>query len=260
MPVLDMTYYSDIEPARIIDLIKEHQLAGLIVRIRILPDEAWFKKLEREMERTTADLIVIRNERTFWPIPGTAEAGLPLDGERKRLKRLPTSLVREIPRGSLLLPPLAATWTIRVQPYQDWMAETNRIDMVGPELRLFVVPNSIIGTNIAQVIAAAHKALQEEALTNALQTVREEDIKNDTIPTIPQRIELPSAIPAIPAVPAVLDAAVKAGLRVNDAAVKPTGDAIKSTAARTAAPVAPVTPVTPTTPVTPDAGQQPGNP
>ena len=260
MPVLDMTYYSDIEPARIIDLIQEHELAGLIVRIRILPDEAWFKKLEREMERTTADLIVIRNERTFWPIPGTAEAGLPMDGERKRLKLLPTSLVREIPRGSLLLPPIAATWTIRVQPYQDWMTETNHIDVVGTELRLFVVPNSIIGTNTAQVVAAANKALQEEALTDALQTVREEDIKNDTTPTIPQRIELPSAVPAIPAipvipampsipaVPAVPDAAVKAGPQVNDAAVKPIGDAIKSTAARTAVPAAP------------DAGQKPGKP
>jgi hypothetical protein len=199
--------------------------------------------------------------------------------------------VREIPRGSLLLPPIAATWTIRVQPYQDWMTETNHIDVVGTELRLFVVPNSIIGTNTAQVVAAANKALQEEALTDALQTVREEDIQNDTTPTMPQRIELPSAvpaipvipampampaipampavpaIPAIPAVPAVPDAAVKAGPQVNDAAVKPTGDATRSTAAHTAAPAAPVTPVTiPTSPATlvtpaaPDAGQKPGKP
>lgn len=168
MPVLEMAYYSDIEPAKIVDLINLHRLDGLVLRLRILPDEPWFKALAREMERTTADLIVIRNERTFWPVPGTPAAKLPRDGERRRLRRLAPSHVREISRGSLLLPPLAPSWSVRAQPYQDWMTVTNGIDTVGTALQLYVVPGTIIGADVDETVAAARQALQEETLAEAL--------------------------------------------------------------------------------------------
>lgn len=171
MPILDMAYYSDIDPIKIVDLISTHRLDGLILRIRILPDETWFKKLEREMERTSADLIVIRNEKTFWPIVGTVEENLSTDAERKRLRRLAPSLVREIPRGSLLLPPLADTWTIPAQPYQDWMTRTNDMAKMGTVLQLYVLPNSIINADHDQTIQAAREAMQEEALAEALRSL-----------------------------------------------------------------------------------------
>lgn len=171
MPVLDLAYYSDIAPAKVVDLIKLHRLDGLVLRIRILPDDAWFKTLAHEMERTSADLIVMRNERTFWPVPGTPAADLAQAGERKRLRRLAPSHVQEIPRGSLLLPPLASSWSIRAQPYQDWMTETNDIDVVGAVLQLYVVPNTIVGADVKETVAAARKALQEETLADALRAL-----------------------------------------------------------------------------------------
>lgn len=123
MPVVDSAYFSNTMPEQLEKLILKNHLAGLILRVRTMPDEDWFRQMEKMIERTTADVIVLGQEAAYWrQHAGGAQNNAPeASREAARLNGLPEAEVREIQRGNLLLPPLKDRWQVRVQPYVDWL-------------------------------------------------------------------------------------------------------------------------------------------
>lgn len=166
MPVLDMEYYSDVQPSKIVDLIKENHLTSLIVRVRILPGPEWFRALAREVERTTANVIVIRNKKSFWPSLHADETQPDLKAERLHIHQLEETHIQEIPRGSILLPPLASAWQIKALPYQDWLANTNNFVSTDVVPELYIMPETLPGADIDQALEETRKAIAAEAALN----------------------------------------------------------------------------------------------
>ena len=139
MPVVDLAYFSDTLPEHLAQLIAKHRLSGLILRVRAMPDEGWFRKMEKMLEKTTADFIVLQQENSYWPIVQT-EGELDVGQETARLKKLPHTIVREIQRGSLLLSPVKDAWDVPVLPYTEWAANLAKTNREGNDPRLVVVP------------------------------------------------------------------------------------------------------------------------
>ena len=140
MPVVDLAYFSDTLPEHLAQLILKHRLAGLVLRVRNMPAAGWYQKMEKMLEKTTSDFIVIQQENSYWPVVQT-EGAMDLAQETARLKRLPPSTVREIQRGSLLISPVKESWDVSVLPYLEWaanLAKKGRCE--GTEPSLVVVP------------------------------------------------------------------------------------------------------------------------
>ncbi|MDX9867975.1 MAG: polysaccharide deacetylase family protein [Kiritimatiellia bacterium] len=139
MPVVDLAYFSEMLPKALTDLILKHRLAGMILRVRTPPDEGWFKKMEKELEKTTADFIVIRQEEFFWP--AARDTMTDADLEAAKVRKLPQSSCREIQRGSLLLHPVRQDWPVRALTYREWtgvLSDPKSREGIPP--RLVVVP------------------------------------------------------------------------------------------------------------------------
>lgn len=138
MPVVDLAYFSETLPKTLTELILEHRLVGLILRVRTSPDAKWYQNMEKELEKTTADFIVIQQEDFYWP---AADTTLAPDKEAARLKKLPNALIREIPRGTLLLHPLQSEWSEPALTYRDWARSlADRKSLQGVVPRLVIVP------------------------------------------------------------------------------------------------------------------------
>ncbi len=128
MPVVDLAYFSNTLPEHLSNIILRHRLAGLILRVRTLPDADWFSRMEKMLEKTTADFIVVQQEDAYWPVPET-DGQMDAAQETARLKKLAQAEVYEIQRGSLLLHPMKDAWKVPVQPYVEWpqsLVRTNR--------------------------------------------------------------------------------------------------------------------------------------
>ena len=140
MPVVDLAYFSEILPEHLTALILKHRLAGLILRVRTLPDPEWFDKMEKMLEHTTADFIVVQQEEWSWP---HHERGTPAFKEEvARLKKLNKVGVREIQRGNLMLHPVQDAWAVPLLPYSEWSASLARNGREGLAPRLVVLPLS----------------------------------------------------------------------------------------------------------------------
>jgi len=138
MPVVDLAYFSETLPKTLTDLILEHRLVGLILRVRTSPDAVWYHKMEKELEKTMADFIVLQQEESYW---SATDATLEPDREAARLKQLPRAVIREIPRGSLLLHPVQNEWQEGALTYRDWaLSLKDRKNLQGVEPRLVIVP------------------------------------------------------------------------------------------------------------------------
>ncbi|MDD4102953.1 MAG: hypothetical protein PHU80_10050, partial [Kiritimatiellae bacterium] len=139
MPVVDLAYFSDTLPEHLTNLILKHRLSGLILRVRTMPDSEWFAKMEKMIEKTTADLIVVQQEDSYWSVVET-EGNLSMEQELQRLKRLPKANVREIQRGSLLLQPVKDFWQVHTLSFAEWADKVAQEDREGIEPRLVVLP------------------------------------------------------------------------------------------------------------------------
>ena len=69
MPIVDLAYFSDTLPEHLTNLILKHRLNGLVLSVRTMPDREWFSKMEKMLEKTTADMIVVQQEDSYWPAP-----------------------------------------------------------------------------------------------------------------------------------------------------------------------------------------------
>lgn len=195
MPIVDMAYFSSTIPDYLGELILRHRLAGLVVRVRTMPDAEWFRQVEKMLEKTSANVIVIQQEEYFWP---TEEESVGFDAakESARLKKLFKTEMREIQRGNLLLHPIKTVWQVPAVSYEDWTATLakGKENREGVEPRLVVVPRRL-------------DTMQKDGLKSA-----EDVVVNLSLPAAPKEpvpaAEEPAAV--LPnradAVPAALEA------------------------------------------------------
>ena len=116
VPVASLDFYSDVRPETLVDIIIKNRLSGLILQVRSMPSDAWFQRTTALLEKTSADLIVIQSDVTIWP----AEPAASVEAETERLASIPPVTLRELERGSLLLPPIHASWKVPVTPFAKW--------------------------------------------------------------------------------------------------------------------------------------------
>ena len=138
MPVVDLAYFSETLPSVLTELILKHRLVGMILRVRTQPDAVWYKKMEKALEKTTADFIVVQQEDFYWP---ASDVSLDGDQEALRLKKLPKAAVREIQRGSLMLHPIQDQWQEPVLTYREWTDRlVDRKGLLGTKPQLVMIP------------------------------------------------------------------------------------------------------------------------
>ena len=141
MPVVDLAYFSEILPEHLTALILKHRLSGMILRVRTPPDPAWISKMEKMIEQTTADFIVVQQEEWSWPRHDQDEVPDPKQ-EIARLKKLPKVKVREIQRGNLMLHPIQDVWDVSLYAYPEWSVKEAQAEREGVAPRLVVLPRS----------------------------------------------------------------------------------------------------------------------
>lgn len=113
MPAVALDHYSDVNPEDLIQLLHTHKLSGLVLIVRIMPKEPWFKKLTALLEQTTADMIIVQSEDPIWP-------------KVQGAKSATETTVREIQRGSLLFQPNQDKWDLSITPMASWDPAENR--------------------------------------------------------------------------------------------------------------------------------------
>ena len=92
-------------------IIQEHQLAGLVLLVRTMPDDMWFEKTTKLLETTSANIIVIQREA-------------PIFSDKPAEPGQTVATLREIQRGSLLFQPNEQSWQVDIQDYDLWTPGT----------------------------------------------------------------------------------------------------------------------------------------
>lgn len=164
MPIVDLAYAPNVSPEFLANLILKHHLAGMILRVRTMPDETWYREMEKTLEKTSANFIVIRQEETYWPLSANTASA---DGKRVSayLKGLKTTDIREIQRGSLMLQPIKDAWSIPVAPFDVWASTRNRAtrETVDPCLVVFPRVFNVTSNSLVVVERAAFKKAVAES-------------------------------------------------------------------------------------------------
>lgn len=137
MPAVALDYESYADPERLVKIIINHNLAGLVLLVRNMPAEEWFEKTTELLESTSADLIVVRSDQPLLPSKPDADE----DAADARITALPPVTIRELQRGSLLLHPASRDWTAAPVPFRKWEKCDPTEDLVTP--RLIVLPPSL---------------------------------------------------------------------------------------------------------------------
>ncbi|MEI7948419.1 MAG: hypothetical protein WCJ02_17090, partial [bacterium] len=104
IPILDASYYSEVDIALLIDLIKRDQLSSICVCTRLMPSADWFKAVEKALENTSANLIVLASDVPIWSPTGSNKT------VRQMLASPLQVSLRQAERGNLIFPPLLDTW------------------------------------------------------------------------------------------------------------------------------------------------------
>ena len=181
MPAVSLDYYSDVNPDTLIHIIKEHGLAGLVLLVRTMPDEAWFEKTTKLLETTSANLIVIQRE-------------LPIFGDKVPGPGENVATVREIQRGSLLFQPSALSWQVSVNDFDLWAPGTG-IQSATPQIVLYGGPGALareLAATNAVLLSATNAVLL--SATNAVPAAA-----TNAVPAATAKAAAPAATNAAPA-------------------------------------------------------------
>ena len=135
MPLVDLAYYSTIRPGQIVDFINKNRLDGLVIRMRQMPGADWFRDVEKALETTSADVIVIQSDLPFWSYDADHVVGH---------VNLGSAAVREAQRGNLLLSPLKTEWSVPLRTFADWSSRiaSGACPREGTEPMLVILPVS----------------------------------------------------------------------------------------------------------------------
>ena len=124
MPILDLGYYNDPEPADVIAYMKKSGFDGLCLRVRRFPEAAWYAKMEKALEALFANVILIQSEK---PLAEAAQADAKV-------------VLRELQRGSLYLQTGHATWETQAEKFEKWKASPAGTGRTGTKPMLVVMP------------------------------------------------------------------------------------------------------------------------
>ena len=124
MPVVDLGYYNDPEPADVIAYMKKSGLDGLCLRVRRLPGAEWCAKMEKALEAMFANVILIQSDK---PLAEAAEAGAKV-------------VLHELQRGSLYLQTGKAAWETEAEKFEKWKDSTAGTSRTGAKPTLVVMP------------------------------------------------------------------------------------------------------------------------
>ncbi len=141
MPGVDLSYDGDVDPVRVVDLIRRHRLPGVVLKRRTPPKQPWLDALSAALEDHPATVLVLASEAALWNVPRAGEESrgelvvrpevrdhlLPGPGEQ--------ILLREMPFGSVLIPPLQEEWKVYLWHSQTTEKEDDE-DWVTPRLYL----------------------------------------------------------------------------------------------------------------------------
>ena len=124
MPVVDLGYYNDPEPADVIAYMKKSGLDGLCLRVRRLPEAEWCAKMEKALEAMFANVILIQSEK---PLAEAVQADAKV-------------VLHELQRGSLYLQAGQATWETQAEKFEKWKASPAGTSRKGAKPTLVVMP------------------------------------------------------------------------------------------------------------------------
>ena len=124
MPVVDLGYYNDPEPADIIAYMKKSGFDGLCLRVRRLPEAEWCAKMEKALEALFANVILIQNDK---PLAEAVQADAKV-------------VLHELQRGSLYLQTGQATWETQAEKFEKWKASPAGTSRKGAKPTLVVMP------------------------------------------------------------------------------------------------------------------------
>jgi hypothetical protein len=105
IPIVDASYYSELDISLLIDLITRDQLSSICVCTRFMPSADWFKAVEKALEKTSANLFVIASDVPIWSVAGSSKT------VRQMLASPIQVSLRQAERGNLTFPPLFDTWS-----------------------------------------------------------------------------------------------------------------------------------------------------
>ena len=118
LPAIDLCYDGDVDPALVVDLIRRHQLAGVVLKRRVAPDQKWLDALNSALEEYPANVIVLQTDAALWNTPDAGKEPQVGDAIRPAVEDdlLPKPgeklLLREMSIGSVLIPPLKEEWKV----------------------------------------------------------------------------------------------------------------------------------------------------
>ena len=164
MPTVALDFHSDVRPQTLVDIIVKHRFAGLVLQVRTMPTPGWFRETTALLEKTDADLLVVQSEVPVW----TLEAPRGEDEESDRIAAMPPLVLRELERGSLLLPPIRSEWKVKPIPLRDWTPGTEISDPAAPVV--IVLPPAAPASEAApssEAAAASEAAPAPEAAAKA---------------------------------------------------------------------------------------------
>ena len=149
LPVIDVAYLSETMPDNIAQLIQANRFYGVILRVRTMPDKAWFARMEEMAEQTPADIIVIEQEEPYWPLTDNDDA-ISFEQEQAYLTKLAPTQIREIQRSRLVLHPSKDHWTVQQMPYPKWIQFLDK-KMISQEMNapsLLVFPKKFSSSSL----------------------------------------------------------------------------------------------------------------
>ena len=124
MPIVDLGYYNDPEPADVIAYMKKSGFDGLCLRVRRLPEAEWCAKMEKALEALFANVILIQSDK---PLAEAAQNDAKV-------------VLHELQRGSLYLQTGQATWETQAEKFEKWKASPAGKDRTGTKPMLVVMP------------------------------------------------------------------------------------------------------------------------
>lgn len=141
LPAVDLSYEGDVDPARVVEFIRHHQLAGVVLKRRSPPKKAWLDALTAALQDHPASVIVLQTEAALWNTPRAGEESRgervvrPAAGDHLLPKPAETILVQELPIGSVLVSPLRSDWKVALHAPGDG-PDRRGGDLVSPRLYL----------------------------------------------------------------------------------------------------------------------------
>ena len=125
--------------------IRHHRLQGVIVKRRSPAQPNWLKELTAALEEHPAHVVVLQTEAALWNTPRAGEESRgervirPEAGDHLRPTPGEKQILRELPVGSVLFPPLRAEWKVLLHEPEGKPAPQDD-DLTTPQMYL-------LGTN-----------------------------------------------------------------------------------------------------------------